>query len=103
MEFCSVRAAAFRLPSDIQILICLVSQTFVYQARRSRILAARHRPRPVYAGQVRRTHSHKQDKQMREIGSWEGGVATVAALREEGTHSGMTLMNEEVGRQLEEE
>lgn len=52
-----------------QILICPVSQTLVYQTR---ILAARHHSSPVCVGQVRRTHSRKQDKQMGEIRSWEG-------------------------------
>lgn len=62
------------VPNYTQILICPVGQTLVYQAR---ILAARHRSSPVFAGQVRRTHSRKQDKQMGEIRSWEGGAAVL--------------------------
>lgn len=79
-----------------QFLICPVSQTRVYQTR---ILAAQHHSSPVYAGQVCRTHSRKQDKQMRRLGAGKGQGERGSGGGERGeTDSGMTLMNEEAGR-----
>lgn len=86
-----------------QFLICPVSQTWVYQAH---ILAARHHSSPVYAGQVRRTHSRKQDKQMGRLGAGKG-QGEQRWRRREGGNGFWNDINEwggwEVGRQPEEE